>query len=162
MADVQFERVSPSTKLASKPGNIVENTCQCCDKLKSEFHKAKLDITSYEEIINILLEELLSSQLKQRKKNGHLSEDEYVYPTSREDTAKVSSGIGSNRSNLIQIIPTVNKHEVLENLNDTSEAMCNTSGSVEKNMCNMSGSVEKNISSKISKKKGQKTYQKKK
>ena len=121
----------------------MENTCQCCDKLKSELHKAKMDITSYEEIINILLEELLSSQLKQKKKNGHLSEDEYVYPTSREDTAKVSSGIGSNRSNLIQIIPAVNKCEVLANLNDRSEAMCNTSGSVEKNMCNMSGSVEK-------------------
>ena len=132
MADVQVEGMSPSTKLASNPGNIVENTCQSCDILKSELHKAKLDITSYEEIINILLEEQFSSQLKQRKSNGHWSEEEYVYPTSRGDTAKVSSGMGSNRSNLIQIIPTVNKYEVLTNLNNASEAMCNTSGSVEK------------------------------
>jgi hypothetical protein len=110
----------------------VENTCQCCDTLKSELQKAKLDITSYEEIINILLEEQLSSQLKQRKSNGQWSEEEYVYPTSRRDTAKVSSGIGSNRSNLLQIIPTVNKYEVRANLNDISEAMCNTSGSAEK------------------------------
>jgi hypothetical protein len=89
MADMQVERVSPSTKLASNPGNIVANTCQCCDILKSELHKAKLDITSYEEIMNILLEEQFSSQRKQRKSNGHWSEEEYVYPTSREDTAKV-------------------------------------------------------------------------
>jgi hypothetical protein len=47
--------------------------------------------------------------------------------------------MGSNRSNLIQIIPTTNKYEVLGNLNDASEAMCNTSGSVEKNMCNKRG-----------------------
>jgi hypothetical protein len=150
MADVLFERVSPSTNLASNSGSIVENTCQCCDILKSELHKAKLDIISYEEIINILLEEQFSSKLKQRKTNGHLSEEEYFFPTSREDTAKVSSGIGSNISNLIQIIPTVNKYEVLANLNDASEATCNTSVS-----------VEKNISSKISKKKGQKMNQKK-
>jgi hypothetical protein len=100
MADVQFERVRPSTNLASNPGSIVENTCQCCDILKSELHKAKLDITSYEEIINILLEQF-SSQLKQRKTNGHLSEEEFFYPTYRVDTAKVSSETGSNRNNLI-------------------------------------------------------------
>ena len=51
--------------------------------------------------------------------------------------------MGSNRSNLIQIIPTANKYEVLGNLNDASEAMCNTGGSVEKNMCNKRGPVEK-------------------
>jgi hypothetical protein len=66
MENVQLERVGPSTTLASNPGNIVENTCQCCDLLKSEHHKAKLDIISYEEIINLLLEEQFSSQLKQR------------------------------------------------------------------------------------------------
>jgi hypothetical protein len=42
MADKQVERVSLSTKLASNPGNIVVNTCQCCDILKSELHKANL------------------------------------------------------------------------------------------------------------------------
>ena len=41
MADVQGRRVSYSTVLASNPGNIVGNTCQCCDILKSELHKAK-------------------------------------------------------------------------------------------------------------------------
>ena len=83
MADVQVERMSPSTKLASNPGNIVENTCQSCAILKSELQKAKLDITSYEEIINILIEEQFSAQLKQRKSNAHWSEEEYVYPRSR-------------------------------------------------------------------------------
>ena len=83
MADVQVERMSPSTKLASNPGNIVENTChQSCAILKSELQKAKLDITSYEEIINILIEEQFSAQLKQRKSNAHWSEEEYVYPRS--------------------------------------------------------------------------------
>ena len=153
--------VSPSTKLASNKGNIVENTCQCCDILKSELQKAKLDISSYEEIINILLEEQFSSQLKQRESIGQENEEEYVYPSFRKDTAKVSAGMGSNRSNLIQIIPTVNKYEVLANLNDVSETKCNTSESVGKNKCNKSGIVEKYVSSKISKKKGQKTYQKK-
>jgi hypothetical protein len=35
-----------------------------CDNLKAELYKAKLGITSHEEIINILLEEELNSQPK--------------------------------------------------------------------------------------------------
>jgi hypothetical protein len=110
--------------LANNPGSIIENMCQCSDILKSELHKAKLDITLYEEIINMLLEEQFSSQLKQSETNGHLCEEKYFYPKSRVDTAKVSPGIGSNRSNLIQIIPAINKYEVLGNLNDATEYEC--------------------------------------
>ena len=109
--------------LVSNPENVVENKCQCCDILKSELHKAKLDIISYVETINILLEKQFNFQVHERKSNGHWNEEKYVHPTSRGDTEKVSSGIGSNRSNLIHIIPTANKYEVLANLNDTSEAV---------------------------------------
>ena len=60
------------------PTNIVSDLdrkegikCQCCDKFKAELHKAKLDITLYEEIIKLLLEEQSSSQLRLMKGDGH-------------------------------------------------------------------------------------------
>ena len=52
-----------------KYSNLEENKCRSCDTLKAELHKAQQDITTYKEIIKILLEEK-SSQPKETKPNG--------------------------------------------------------------------------------------------
>ena len=123
MAEEQLEGVIT-------PMNIVRNLerkegikCQCCDKLKTEIHKAKLDITSYEEIIKILLEEQSSSQLKLMKADRHSSNEGSFHQVSRGSLIKTLSRLGNKRNNLIQIIPTANKFGVLANLNEVSEPL---------------------------------------
>jgi RNase H-fold protein (predicted Holliday junction resolvase) len=79
------------------------------------------------------------------KARGHPSKEESFFPVSRGGSIKASSRVGIKRHNLIQVIPTTNKFEVLANLNDISEAS--------------SASSEGHITSRNFKKKNQKKTQ---
>jgi hypothetical protein len=107
--------------LASNSERKERNKCQCCDKLKLKLHKAKLEISSYEETIKILLDEEISSQLKLIKMDGYSCKEGSFYPVSKGGLIKASR-LGNKRSNLIQVIPPANKFGVLTNLNDVGEA----------------------------------------
>jgi len=56
-------------QLSVKPSDI----CCICEELKSELHKAQLEILSYEKVVQVLREELcnvvLHTQLDSRKKH---------------------------------------------------------------------------------------------
>ena len=123
MADEQLEGVITPMNIVSNLDRKEGIKCQCCDKLKTELHKVKLDIMSYEQIIKILLEEQSSSQLKLMKADRHSSNEGFFHQVSRGGLIKTSSRLGNKRNNLKQIIPTANKFGVLANLNEVSEPL---------------------------------------
>jgi hypothetical protein len=141
---VQLEGVKPSTNLVTNSERKEGNKCPCCDKLKFELRKAKLEISSYEEIIKILLDEEISPQSKLIKTDGYSSKEGSFYRVSKDGLIKASR-VGNKSSNLIQVIPTANKFGVLTNLNDDGEAP--------------SASIEGDISSRNFKNKNQKKIQ---
>ena len=110
--------------------NLEENKCRSCDTLKAELHKAQLDISTYKEIIKILLEEQ-SSQPKQTKPDGPWNKEGSFRSIPRGDSTKASPQVGIRRSNHGQSISTANKFEVLTNLNDPSDATSSMSASIE-------------------------------
>ena len=127
----QSERVSLATHIVSNLEGSEGNKCQCCDTLKAELHKARLDISSCKDIIKILLEEQ-SSQPKQMKNDGPWNIEGSFHTTSRGNSTKASSRVGNRKSNHIQVIPTTNKFKVLSNLNDPREAVSSTSAWIER------------------------------
>ena len=52
--------------MASKIGENGTSKCLCCEKLKLELHKAQLQISSYEEIIELLNEERKEEHVEKR------------------------------------------------------------------------------------------------
>jgi len=65
MADEQLEEVSSSSNIIDNLEKNEEIKCHCCDTLKKDLQKAKQDISSYREIIKILLEEQSNTQQQQ-------------------------------------------------------------------------------------------------
>jgi len=95
---------------------------------KSELHKAQLEVSSYEKVIQVLREELcnvvLRTQPDSRKQSdyhaeqhgGYNSKDDWTQVTSLNRNAKPSN------KHLRQLIPpTLNKYDVLSNLKEDSE-----------------------------------------
>ena len=122
MAAVQSGCVCLCSNIVS---NLEENKCKSCDTLK-----AKQDISTYKEIIKILLEEQ-SSQPKQTKPDGPWNKEGSFRSIPRGDSTKASPQVGIRRSNHGQSISTANKFEVLTNLNDPSDATSSMSASIE-------------------------------
>jgi len=110
-------------QLSVKPSDI----CCICEGLKSELHKAQLEILSYEKVIQLLREELynvLHTQPDSRKQSDYHAEQPRGY-NSKDDWTQVTSlnrkGKASN-NHVIQLIPpTHNKYDVLSNLKEDSE-----------------------------------------
>ena len=65
MADVQLQDSNHSSVTVKKLEKNNEIDCQHCEELKAEIQKAKQDISSYREIIKILLEEQTTTQQQQ-------------------------------------------------------------------------------------------------
>jgi hypothetical protein len=105
----------------------VETKCQCCDALKADIQKFKQDILSYREIIKILLEEKSITQQQQLRTDELGREEELFHPISKGTSMKATSRAGNRWNNLIQVIPTANKFEILVNMNDSNETECQTS-----------------------------------
>jgi len=101
--------------------------CCICEELKSELHKAQLEILSYGKVIQVLREALyvvLCTQPDSRKQSDYLAEQPRGYK-SKDDWTQVTSlnrkAKGSN-NHLIQLIPpTHNKYDVLSNLKEDSK-----------------------------------------
>ena len=91
-----------------------------------DIQKAKQDISSYREIIKILLEQQSITQQQQLRTDESRREKELFHPISRGTSMKATSRAAIRRSNLIQVIPTANKFEILVNMNDSNETECPT------------------------------------
>jgi hypothetical protein len=119
MADGQLIGTSFSVNIAN---NFLEKNkkikCQCCVTLKVYLQAAKQEISSYREIIKILLEEQSMTQQQQLKLDEPRSEEELFHPISRGALMETTARAGIRQSNLIQIIPTANKFEILAKIND--------------------------------------------
>jgi hypothetical protein len=89
--------------------------------LKVDIQKAKQDTLSYKEIIKILLEEQYITRQQQIKTDESRGEDELFHPLSRFTSTKVAPRMGPEQNNLIQVIPTANKFEMLASMNDSNE-----------------------------------------
>ena len=87
MAAVQLGCVCLCSNIVS---NLEENKCTSCDTLKAELHKAEQDMSTYKEIIKILLEEQ-SSQPKQTKPDGPWNKEGSFRSVSRGDSIKAAS-----------------------------------------------------------------------
>lgn len=99
----------------------------CCEKLRLEFREAKLELSSYEEIIKLLQEEISekglpiqpTSSIHKRYRNGEQTQvltlkGTWINVTSNQHYKSRFLG-----RNLIQLIPqTVNSYELLANLNE--------------------------------------------
>ena len=133
MADEQLEEVNHSLNIINNLEKNEEIKCQCCDTLKKDLQKAKQDISSYREIIKILLEEQSITQQQQMRTDEPWREEELFHTISRSTSMKATSRAGIRPSNLIQVIPTANKFEILAQVNDSNEAMGWTSSSITNN-----------------------------
>jgi hypothetical protein len=104
MADEQLEEVSRSLNIINNLERNEEIKCQCCDTLKKDLQKA---ISSYREIIKMLLEEQSNTQQQQLRTDEPWREEELFHTMSRSTSMKATSRAGIRLSNLIQVIPTV-------------------------------------------------------
>jgi len=129
MADNQLQEVSRSLNIFNNLENNEELKCQYCDMLKKDLQEAKQDILSYREIIKILLEEQSNTQ-QQQLRTEEPCREELFHTTSRNTSMKITLRAGIRPSNLIQVIPTANKFEILSKVNDSNEATCSTSTSI--------------------------------
>jgi len=109
MADEQLEEVNHSLNIINNLEKNEEIKCQCCDTLKKDLQKAKQDISSYREIIKILLEEQSNTQQKQLRTDKPWREEELFHTITRSTLMKAISRAGIRSSSLIQVIPTANK-----------------------------------------------------
>jgi hypothetical protein len=125
MAGEQLEDTNSSADLLSNLVLSDENKCQCCNKLIADLQKDKQDISSYKEIIQVLLEEQSSPHLQ--GSNETRKREESFYPIPRGSSMKPRTGI--NWSNFTQVIPIANKFELLANVNESNEVTCLTSAS---------------------------------
>jgi hypothetical protein len=114
--------------------------------LKADLQKAKQDISSYKEIIKILLEEQSTTQQQQQQANEHRGEEETFHQIPRGTSRKAKTGI--NWKNIKQVTPITNKFEILSNMKELNEVTCSTSAT-----------STNNVTSKKSKKECQKTSQ---
>jgi bacterioferritin (cytochrome b1) len=94
MAGEQSEDTGSSLNIVN---NLVKNEdtkCQCCDTLKADLQKAKQDISSYREIIKILLEEQSIIQQQQLRTDEPRREEESFHPIPRSTSMKAMSRTG--------------------------------------------------------------------
>jgi hypothetical protein len=133
MAGEQLEDTCFSLNIVNNLEKNEETKCQCCDTLKADLQKAKQDISSYREIIKILLEEHSITQ-QQQLRTDEPRKEELFHPISRGTSIKAISRAGIRRSNLVQVIPTANKFEILANVNESNETMCLMSASIVSNV----------------------------
>ena len=87
MAAVQSGCVCVCSNIVS---TLEENKSKSCDTLKAKLHKAEQDISTYKEIIKILLEKQ-SSQPKQMKPDGPWNKEGSFRSISRGDSIKAAS-----------------------------------------------------------------------
>ena len=146
---------SGSLNFASKICEKEVNTCLCCKKLRLKLHKAKLKISSYEEILKLLQEERKDegscSQTNSMKQKGSSNNEQSQFSSSKDSWINVTSNLSNKsriiHSNLIQLTPqTANKFEVLTKLSEESES---SSASVVKDITLSSTSLRKNYQTKI-------------
>jgi hypothetical protein len=102
----------------------------CCEKLRLELREAKLELNSYKEIIKSLQEELSEKGLPIQPTSTiykwYCNGEQAQVLTSNGSWINVTSNqhnkSGFPGRNLIQLIPqTVNRYELLANINEESE-----------------------------------------
>ena len=119
--------MSVSSNIVNNLEKNNETKCQCCYALEAEIQNAKQDISSYREIIKILLEEQSITQQQQPGTDDSRREDELFHSVSKGSSMKKTTRTGIRQSNLIQVIPTANKFEILASMHDSKETECLTS-----------------------------------
>jgi hypothetical protein len=104
--------------------DIQTDKCLCCEELKLELLKAKMEILSYEEVLKLLEEELSSKEFHNQSdpsKLNYYCDEQSKAQTLKDNWIQVATKINRKykdaNSNLIQLIPcAANKFELLSNL----------------------------------------------
>ena len=84
--------MSVSSNIVNNLEKNNETKCQCCYALEAEIQKPKQDISSYREIIKILLEEQSITQQQQPGTDDSRREDELFHPISKGSSIKTITG----------------------------------------------------------------------
>jgi hypothetical protein len=98
--------------------------CLCCEELRLELLKAKMEILSYEEVLKLLQEELSNKEFRNQSDPSKLNDscdEQSKVQTLRDDwmqgATKINRKYKDTNSNLIQFLPcTANKFDLLSNL----------------------------------------------
>ena len=101
MADVQLQDSNHFSITVNKLEKNNEIDCQHCEELKADIQKAKQYISSYREIIKILLEEQTTPQQQQPGTDKLKREEAFIYPI--RTSMKTTLRAGIRQSNLIQV-----------------------------------------------------------
>jgi len=112
-------------------------SCQHCDELNAELHKVYAEFLSYEKVVSVLQEEI--TNLECCRNYSDIYKDIHSKPQTHEiemdnnlNQVKVrhnksSISSKSNNTNLIQLIPCINKYEILHNLEENNEIVSSVS-----------------------------------
>ena len=117
MAAAAAGSVSSFSFLDKKSSEKQNDRCLCCEELRLDLQKAKMEILTYEEIVKVLQEEFSNNKPDPTKRKIFCGERSKVQ-TSKDDWIQVSTKMNKKykdfNSSLVQIIPyTANKFELL-------------------------------------------------
>jgi hypothetical protein len=101
MKDGQLIGTSLSVNIVNNLEKKEENKCQGCTTLKADLQAAKQEISSYREIIKILLEEQSINQQQQLKMDEPRSEELLFHTISRGASMEMTVRVGIRQINLI-------------------------------------------------------------
>lgn len=86
--------------------------CLCCEELRFELQKYKMEILSYEEVLKLLQEELSNKELRNKSepsKQNYCYHGQFKVLTSKDDWVQVATKINRKykdfNSNQVQLIP---------------------------------------------------------
>lgn len=120
MAAAAAGSVSSFSFLDKKSSKKQNDKCLCCEELRLDLQKAKMEILSSEEIVKVLHDEFSNNKSDSTKQKIFCGEQSKVQ-TSKDDWIQVLTKMNKKyedfNSSLVQIIPyTANKFELLSNL----------------------------------------------